>query len=124
MKLLAALFVLMLAIALASFWVWRRSPEAAPCSSHEIEGSLSPDGRAQADLFEVRCADTLTTHVALRSKDAPQAARSDVFIARGSVPVRLRWTGARELTVQSGAEQIFVQEGRWRDVAVIQRRAP
>jgi hypothetical protein len=122
LKLLLALLALMLAAGLASFWLWRRAPVPAPCPSREIARSRSPDNRAQADVFEVRCGDTAATHVALRLAGAPEQARADVFVAPGSVPVRLVWTGPRELLVQSGAERVYVEETRWRDVAIRVRR--
>ena len=86
--------------------------------------SLSPDQRTQADVFEVRCGATAATHVALRPAGAPEQARGDVFVAPGTVPVRLVWNGSGELAVESAATRVFVSETRWRDVAIRNLRSP
>ena len=119
-----ALFALMLAIGLATLWIWRLSPAQAPCEAKDILQARSPDGRLQADVFEVRCGDSLTTHVALRPAAAPLEARGDVFIGAGTVPVRAEWNGARELAVEApGAARVLAEETRWRDVQVRLRRS-
>ena len=122
MKLVLSLFALMLAIGFTTLWVWRRAPVAEPCASRDVAQSRSPDQRTQADVFEVRCGQTVATHVALRPAGAPEQARGDVFVAPGTVPVRLLWSGAEELAVESPAERVFVEETRWRHVAVRVRR--
>ncbi len=120
MKLLVGLFALMVAIGLATLWLWRQSQsrEPSPCESHEIERSLAPGGRVRADVFEVRCPGATTTHVALLFAQRPSGARSDVFIGLGSVPVRVSWTGEHELRIESTAERRLVEESRWRDISV------
>ncbi|MGZ6123338.1 MAG: hypothetical protein ACXWLR_00155 [Myxococcales bacterium] len=123
MKLLLALFALMLGIGLASLWLWRRAPVPVPCASREIAHSRSPDDRAQADVFEMRCGESTATHVALRLAGAPEQSRGDVFIAKGTVPVHLVWNGSAELAVDSPATRVFVVETRWRNVTIRIRRS-
>jgi len=122
LKLLVGLFALMLAVGLATLWLWRRSREPSPCESHEIAEYRAPGGRAQADVFEVRCPGAITTHVALRPAERPTEARGDVFVGLGSVPVRVFWDGERELRIESPAERLLVEETRWREVRVRIRR--
>ena len=118
MKLLLLLFALMLGIGLATLWIWRLSPAQPPCDARDVSQERSPDGRLQADVFEVRCAHSLTMHVALRAANAPVAARGDVFIVAGAAPVGVRWTGEREIELTSPGARILAQETRWRDVTV------
>ena len=66
MKLLAALFALMLAVGLVTLWLWRRSPEPEPCQSRTVAQSRSPDDRSDAEIYELKCGASLTTHIALR----------------------------------------------------------
>jgi len=80
--------------------------------------ALSPDARALAEVFEVQCGASVATHVALRPPSAPPLARSDVFIAAGSAPVRLIWRENRELLLESAAERVLAQETSWRNVGV------
>jgi hypothetical protein len=117
-KLVFALSAVMLAIGAATLVFWRAQPETAPCAAKEIAQSRSPDGRTQADVFELRCGASVDTHVALRAASAPAGARSDVFIAAGSAPVQATWTDARELVVQSPAARVLVQETSWRNIAI------
>ena len=124
MRLLVALFALMLAIGFATLWLWRRSTAPSPCESREVAHSSSPDGRARADVFEVRCPGAVSTHVALRAEGAPAQARGDVFIALGNAPVRVLWSGDRELVIESPAGRVLVEETRWRNVSVRVRRLP
>jgi hypothetical protein len=121
-KLAGALFALMLAIGAVSFWAWRAAPEATPCQATELAQSRSPDGRAQADLFEVRCGDSVATHVALRPPASPVQARGDVFIAAGQVPARLLWNDAGELVIETPAPRVLAEETHWRSVGVRVRR--
>ena len=118
MKLLAGLFALMLSTALATFWLSRRAPDEAACDSRDLAQSVSPDQGAQADLFEVRCGELLTTHVALRAPLAPAYSRSDVFVAIGSLPLRMTWPGPRELAIESPQARVLVAETRWRAIGV------
>ncbi|HET7787038.1 MAG TPA: hypothetical protein VFL36_13790 [Myxococcales bacterium] len=118
MKLVAALSFVMLAIGAATLVYWRSQPEAQPCDTREIAQSRSPDGRAQADVFELRCGASVATHVALRAASAPLRARSDVFVAAGSAPVQATWNDSRELVVQSPGARVLVQETSWRDVTI------
>ena len=118
MKLVAGLFALMLAIGLASLVLWRSSPESAPCESRDVSHSRSPDDRSEADVFQLHCGPSVTTHVALRSSMSAPRSRADIFVAEGPVPVRVTWTGPRELLVQSSSAHVVVAETRWRDVSV------
>jgi hypothetical protein len=124
LRLLLGLSALMLAIGFATLWFWRSAPSPPDCESHDLGQSRSPDGRSQADVFEVRCGRTVATHVALRQSASPLEARFDVFIAAGSVPVRAVWTGERELVVESSAGRVLAEETRWRNVGIRIRRAP
>jgi hypothetical protein len=121
-KLAGGLFVLMLAIAAVSFWAWRTAPEPPVCQTVEMKQSRSPDGRAQADLFEVRCGDSVATHVALHPPASSSHARSDVFIAAGRVPARLLWNDAGELVIETPAQRVLVEETQWRNLGVRVRR--
>lgn len=118
MKLVFGLSALMLAIGAATLLFWRAQPDAEPCAAKEIAQSRSPDGRTQADVFELRCGTSVDTHVALRAASAPLRARSDVFIAAGSAPVQATWTDSRELVVRSSAARVLVQETSWHDIAI------
>ena len=118
MKLLAGLFALMLAVGLASFWLWRSAREPSPCASREIAQSSAPDGRSRADVFQVVCPGGVTTHVALLPAERPTDSRADVFVALGSVPVAVSWSNERELRIESSAERLLVQESRWRGISV------
>jgi hypothetical protein len=117
-KLVAALAAVMLAIGAATLVYWRSQPEAEPCDTKEIAQSRSPDGRTQADVFELRCGSSVSTHLALRAASAPLRARSDVFIAAGSAPVQAIWDDSRALVVQSPAARVLVQETSWRDITI------
>jgi hypothetical protein len=117
-KLVFALSAVMLAIGAATLVFWRSQPEAEPCDAKEIAQARSPDGRTQADVFELRCGTSVDTHVALRAASAPLRARSDVFVAAGSAPVQAVWTGSRELVVQSAAARVLVQETSWRNITI------
>lgn len=122
MRLAGGLLLLMLAIGGVSFWAWRAGPEGTACEDVDLSGSRSPDGRAQADVYQKRCGDSVATHVALRPASAPLAARSDVFIAAGSVRVLLSWNDRNELVVESPARRVLVEETHWRNVSVRVRR--
>jgi hypothetical protein len=124
LKLLAGLFALMLATALATLWFSRRAPDPTTCDTRDLAQSVSPDRQAQADLFEVRCGDSLTTHVALRAPLAPVYSRSDVFVAVGALPMRLAWPGPRELAIESPQARVLVAETRWRSIGVKIRQGP
>ena len=124
MRLLLGLSALMLAIGFATLWFWRSAPAPAECESRDVGQSLSPDGRSQADVFEVRCGRTVATHVALRPSGSPLEARFDVFIVGGSEPVRAVWIGERELLVESSTGRVLAEETRWHDVGIRIRRGP
>src|SRR5205823_8592749 len=66
-KLFGALLALMLAIGAASFWAWRAAPVPLPCEDVEVVQSPSPDGRSLAEVYEKRCADSVSPHEALRA---------------------------------------------------------
>jgi hypothetical protein len=118
LKLVAGLFALMLAIGLASLVLWRSSAESVPCESRDVSHFRSPDGRSEADVFELHCGPSVTTHVALRSSMTAPKSRVDVFVAEDQVPVQVIWTSPRELLVQSPSARVLVAETRWRDVSV------
>jgi len=124
LRLLLGLSALMLAIGFATLWFWRSAPAPAECESRDVGQSLSPDGRSQADVFEVRCGRTVATHVALRPSGSPLEARFDVFIVGGSEPLRAVWIGERELLVESSTGRVLAEETRWRDVGIRIRRGP
>jgi hypothetical protein len=112
----------MLLIGAVSFWAWRAAPASPGCPQVELSQSRSPDGRAQADLFEVRCGDSVSTHVALRPPSAPLRARGDVFVAAGRDRVRLSWSETGELVIETPARRVLVEETHWRKVGVRVRR--
>ena len=118
MKLLAALFALMLAVGLVTLWLWRRSPEPEPCQSRTVAQSRSPDDRSDAEIYELKCGASLTTHIALRSAMASPKARADILVVEGTAPLRMTWTSAREISIDAPETRILVTETRWRDVSV------
>ncbi|HEX9579200.1 MAG TPA: hypothetical protein VF993_15710 [Myxococcales bacterium] len=118
MKLLLALFAAMLAIGAVSFWFWRAAPAIAPCEERVLSEATSPDARFVAAAYQRRCAESVTTHVALRPAGSSFKPRGDVFVAAGLARVALRWPEERQLVVESPAERILVQETSWRSVAV------
>jgi hypothetical protein len=118
LKLLVGLFALMLAIGLATLVLWRRSPETGSCESRDLAHSRSPDDRSEADVFELHCGPSVTTHVALRSSMSAPKSAADIFVAEGPLPIRVEWTSPREVLVQSPPARVLVAETRWRDVTV------
>ena len=118
MKLFIGLLGLMLIAAGVSWWAWRSAPLPEPCESRDLSRSVSPDGRALAEVFEQWCGESVATHVSLRPAAAPIQSRSDVFIAAGVASVRLEWNQDRELVVESPAHRVLVQETAWRNVGV------
>ena len=123
MKLLVGLFALMLAAGAVSLWVWRRSPEPAPCDERTVARSRSPDGRNEADIFELSCGDSRTTHVAVRPAMSAQKSRADVLVVEGSAALAAMWTSPKELSIKVPANRILVAETRWHDVTVTLRPA-
>ena len=122
MKLLLALFALMLAVGAASFWAWRAAPVASPCAERDLAQARSPDGRTLAEVFEKSCGQSVSTHVSLRPAAAPPLARSDVFVAAGTPRVTLLWNDDRKLVVETPADRVLVEESSWRNVGVRLRR--
>jgi hypothetical protein len=118
LKLLVGLFALMLAIGLAALVLWRRSPEPLSCESRNLTHSRSPDGRSEAEVFELHCGSSITTHVTLRPSMSAPRSRADIFVAQGTVPVQVTWTSPRDLLVESSSARVLVSETRWRDVTV------
>jgi hypothetical protein len=118
LKLLAGLFALMLAAGAVSLWLWRQSPEPEPCQSRTVAQSRSPDDRSHAEIYELTCSSSVTTHVALRSAMASPKARADVLVIEGSAPVRATWTAPRELAIEMPQARVLVSETRWHDVTV------
>jgi hypothetical protein len=124
LRLLAGLFALMLAVAGVTLWLWRRSPQPEPCESRDVARSRSPDDRSEAEIYELRCGASVTTHVGLRPAMAPPKSRADVLVVEGPVPLRATWTGAKEISVEIPPARILVTETRWRDVSVKVRAVP
>lgn len=122
MKLVVGLFALMLAVGAASFWTWRTAPLLPSCTDAALAFARSVDGRVEADLFEKRCGDSVTTHVALRPASARPQSHADVFVAAGSVRVRLSWNDAGELVIESPARRVLLEESSWRKVGIRLRR--
>ena len=118
MKLFGALLALMLAVGAVSFWAWRAAPVSEPCQDVEVVQSHSPDGRAVAEVYEKRCGDSVSTHVALRNTASPVLSRGDIFIAAGRVPARVLWTSDREAVVESPAKHVLVEESSWHNIGV------
>lgn len=118
MKLLLALFAALLAIGAISFWFWRAAPAVSPCEERVLSEAASPDARFIAAAYQRRCAESVTTHVALRPAGSSFKPRGDVFVAAGLARVALRWPEERQLVLESPAERILVQETSWRSVAV------
>jgi hypothetical protein len=123
LKLLATLFGLMLAVGVVTLWLWRRSPEPEPCESRDVARSRSPDDRSLAEIYQLKCAASVTTHVALRPAMAPPKARADVLVVEGAAPLRITWTAPREIWIDAAEARILVTETRWRDVSVKFRSA-
>jgi hypothetical protein len=118
LKLLFALLATMLAIGAVSFWFWRAAPPVAPCDDRLIAEAPSPDARFVAAAYQRRCAESITTHVALRPAAAKFRPQGDVFVAAGQTRIALRWREDRQLVVESPAERLLVQETSWRSIAV------
>jgi hypothetical protein len=118
LKLLAALFALMLSVGAVTLWLWRRSPEPEPCHSRTVAQSRSPDDRSDAEIYELTCGASRTTHVALRPAMSPPKTRADVLVVEGTAPVRVTWTAPREISIDAMDARILVTETRWRDVSV------
>jgi hypothetical protein len=124
LKLVLALSGLMLAIGGIGFYIWRSSPEPQPCEVKLVQASFSQDGKMLAEAFERRCESSLsapprssvTTHVTLRGAQAPEPARTDVFVANGAVPVALSWESST-LQIETRARAL-AQESSWRGVKV------
>jgi hypothetical protein len=123
LKLLAGLFALMLAAGAVSLWLWRRSPEPAPCDERTIAQSRSPDGRTEAEIFELSCGSSRTTHVAMRPAMSVPKPRADVLVVEGSAPLRAIWIAPRELSIEMPSVRVLVVETRWHDVTVTLRPA-
>ncbi|HEX4384796.1 MAG TPA: hypothetical protein VH083_17680 [Myxococcales bacterium] len=123
MKLVLLLTALMLAIGGVGFYIWRSAPEPQPCALKLVQVAFSRDGKTMAEAFELRCETStapqrgsVTTHVTLRRANAPEPARSDVFVANGAVPVQLSWEGAA-LQIASQVRPV-AQESSWHGLAV------
>lgn len=124
MKLVAALFALMLAIGLASWLVLRAAPDGG-CHDRLLEDVRSPNGRNVAALFAHRCGSAPeAVQVALRQAGSPFAPdeRSTVFATRSKDPVQVRWRDGQTLVVESTSESLIEPRTEWRNVAVVLRR--
>ncbi len=89
-----------------------------PCLDVEVGQSPSPDGRFFAEVYEKRCGDSVSTHVALRNSGSSILSRGDVFIAAGRVPARVLWNSDHEAVIESPARHVLVQESNWRNIGV------
>ncbi len=124
MKLVAALFGLMLAIAAVAGFVFLRG-EPSDCDDRALEETRSPDGRIGAMVYERRCGDERTTRVKLWLVGNPRTP-SDVWVAAGAAAPHVRFSGARAVAVEepAGPRPLLV-EGAWRDVTITSgRRTP
>jgi hypothetical protein len=123
-KLVAALFLIMLAIGGATFLVFRAAPGGG-CQDLLIEEVTSPNGRNVAARFAHRCGRAPTaTQVALRPAGTPFAPdeRSTVFATRDPAPVQLRWRDGQTLVVESSSDSLIAPRTEWRNVAIVLRR--
>jgi hypothetical protein len=125
-KLAAALFAAMVAIAGVSFLVGR-SGRLAQCTDSPLAEARSPDGRIVATRFEHACGDgaRATTQVALRTAADPFAP-SDlnvVLIADGRTPIALEWRDDHTL-LASTAANILDRRPTWRSISVILEAPP
>jgi len=116
-RLVWGLTALMVAIGAVGYWVYRSSPEAQPCAVQVLEALRSPDGRTLAEIFDSRCEASVTTHVSLRAANAPEPARTDVFVAEGTPKVSIQWSDGA-LRVSSAAHPVVV-ESSWRDIRIV-----
>ena len=120
MKLVAALFGLMLAIAAVAGFVFLRS---APddCDDRALEQALSPDGRVGAMVYQRRCGGERTTRVKLWLVGDPRTP-SDVWAVAGAATPQVHFSGARAVTVEAPAgTRPLLQEASWRDVTITAR---
>lgn len=117
MRLVLGLAALMLAVGFATLFIWRTAKDE-PCAERAVSQATSPDGKAVAEAFEVRCASATSTHVSVRPALEGAPARGDVFVAAGATPVKLLWNDARELVVESPASRVLLHETTWRNVGV------
>ncbi len=120
MKLVAALFGLMLAIAAVAGFVFFRSAPG-DCDDRAIEEARSPDGRVGAMVYQRRCGDERTTRVKLWLVGDPRTP-SDVWVIGGAAAPHVRFSDARLLVVEepSGLRPLLL-ESAWRDVTVSTR---
>jgi hypothetical protein len=120
LRLAAALFAAMVAIAALSFLVGR-SGGLAQCTDVPLAEARSPDGRIVATRFEHACggAARVTTQVALRTTADPFVAtdRDVVLIAEGRVPITLRWRDDHTLVASTSALILDRRPG-WRSISV------
>ena len=125
MRFVGALLLVMLAVALGSYLVFRVRP-ASPCHDRLLEQATSPDGRAVAARFERICAEgaAVSTQVGLRLAESAFSPREQdtVFIAAGRPAIEISWSDARTLLVESSARGLVKEEPAWRNVAVVIRR--
>ena len=122
MKLVLALFGLMLAIAAVAGLVFLRG-DAGACEDRALDEARSPDGRVGAQAYERRCGDERTLRVKLWLVGNPRTP-SDVWAAVGVAAPRVRFTDARSVVVEepAGTRRLLL-ESAWRDVNVSARAA-
>jgi hypothetical protein len=120
-KLAAALFAAMVAIAAVSFLVGR-SGRLAQCTDSPVAEVRSPDGRIVATRFEHACRDgaRTTTQVALRTAADPFAPTdfNVVLIADGRIAISLEWRDDHTL-LASTAAKILDRRPAWRSISVV-----
>jgi hypothetical protein len=122
-KLVVALFGIMLAIGAASFVVLRTAPGG--CEDLVTQEVPSPNGRNVAARISHRCGRAPTaTQVALRPAGTPFSPdeRSTVFATRDPTPVEFRWQDGETLVVESASESLIAPRTEWRNVAIVLRR--
>jgi hypothetical protein len=109
-KLLAALFGLMLAIAGVAGFVFLRSAPS-DCDDRALEETRSPDGRVGAMVYQRRCGDERTTRVKLWVIGNERTS-GDVWAVAGGAAPHARFSGARALLIEAppGARPLLREE--------------
>ena len=117
MKLVVALFGLMLAIAAVTGFVFLRE-KPSDCDDLPLEETRSPDGRVGARVYERRCGGERTTRVKLWLVGNPRTP-SDIWVVAGAAAPHVHFSDARSLVVEEPAGlRPLLREGAWREVTI------